>query len=84
MAIPSNAMVKLGWVDPAEVVHDDQPIDVEQVYFWRLQYGKGEGQYAPPILNHDMTIRDGRHRLIAMSRCGITAARVLIVTEVKR
>lgn len=81
MAIPNSALVELGWIDPADAKHDDQPIDFKQVDFWIEQYQKGEGQYAPPILNYDMTIRDGRHRLLAMENCGITDARVIVVKE---
>lgn len=81
MAIPDSALAEIEWIDPAEAKHDDQPIDITQVRFWIIQYQKGEGQFAPPILNHDMTIRDGRHRLLAMEFSGITAARVIIVKE---
>lgn len=81
MAIPDSALAEIEWIDPADAKHDDQPIDFTQVDFWVRQYKKGKGQYAPPILNHDMTIRDGRHRLLAMENCGITMARVIIVKE---
>lgn len=81
MSIPDHALMTVTWIDPATVKHDSQPIDPEQVEFWKDLYERGLGQYAPPMLNADLTVRDGRHRLLALQHLSMMA-RVIIVDEV--
>lgn len=79
--IPVEAELTVAWIDPETAVFDGQWIDWAHVEFWKDMYRNEEyGQYAPPILNEDMTIRDGRHRLKALISLGYKA-RVLIVKE---
>lgn len=77
--IPAAAALEVDWVDLAAVRFDAQPIDPAQVEFYTDALAGHDGHLAPPILNADMTVRDGRHRLLAHLAAGRTRARVLIV-----
>jgi hypothetical protein len=74
--------MEVAWVAMHRIKWDTQPIDGDQVRFYVEQLAGHDGHLAPPILNEDYTIRDGRHRLIAHNVLGRTFARCLIVRGV--
>lgn len=77
--IPANARMVVEWVPLSEIRFDDQNIDWNQVGFYADQLKGHNDHLAPPILNRDMTIRDGRHRLIAHRAVGRQSARCIVV-----
>lgn len=77
--IPPHARLTVEWVPLDAIIFDDQPIDPAQVTFWATLYQGTDSHCAPPILNDDLTIRDGRHRLLAHRATGRPAARCLVV-----
>jgi hypothetical protein len=77
--IPAGAHLVVAWVALDDVRFDDQLIDPKQVRFYAAQLDGHDGHLAPPILNADLSIRDGRHRLLAHRETGRHRARCLIV-----
>lgn len=79
MTIAAEQPVTVAWVNLTDVVWDDQPIDEPQVQFYADLLAGHTGHLSLPVLNADLTVRDGRHRLLAHQRVGRTVARVNIV-----
>jgi hypothetical protein len=82
--IDKDATLEIEWVRLCDVRFDDQTIDPAQVRFYQDILLGTDGHVAPPILNRDYTVRDGRHRLIAHLAAGRRSARCIIVTQPKR
>ena len=80
MAIPDTADIEVAWVPTNSIRLDDQSIDYGTVYRYRELMADG-GHLAPPVINADHTIRDGRHRVLAHKMLMRDRVRVLIVTE---
>jgi hypothetical protein len=80
VTISNEATLTVKWVPTSRIRLDDQLIDAGKVDYYRELMADG-GHLAPPILNPDYTVRDGRHRVLAHRYLGRTHVRVLIVTE---
>jgi hypothetical protein len=80
--IPADAHLVVTWVSLDDIRWDDQDIDHTKVaYYAAMLQGETEDHLAPPILNPDLTIRDGRHRLLSHRIAGRHRARCLIVHQ---
>lgn len=80
--IPATAHLVIEWVSLDSIRFDDQKISPTKLAFYTAQFqGDHEDHLAPPILNANLTIRNGRHRLLAHKAVGRHRARCLIVHE---
>jgi hypothetical protein len=81
--IPADAHLVVQWVSLDDIRFDDQDIDHRKVAYYAtlLEADGGEAHLAPPILNANLTIRDGRHRLLSHRIAGRHRARCLIVHQ---
>lgn len=77
--IAADAPIKVAWVNLDQIRMDDQVIDGHQVQFYTSMLQGHDGHLAPPILNADMTVRDGRHRILGHQAAGRTHVRCLII-----
>lgn len=71
--------LEVRWVPLDAIQWDDQPIDPAQVQFYAGMLATRPGHLSPPVLNPDLTVRDGRHRLRGHEVAGRHRARCLIV-----
>lgn len=80
--IPASAHLVVQWISLDDIKWDDQDIDHSKVsYYATMLEGQGDDHLAPPILNANLTIRDGRHRLLAHRIAGRQRARCLVVHQ---